>query len=140
MSGNSDGGEVFVTASSSLPLGGDGGWSPAPSSVDSEELQELLEELHIVPARGKRPFGWDTDDSEADCSPSRSRPHASPRLDASSPGPAAAAGAAAEARLPPPPQRAPPAAEPEVIEILDSSDSDSDEEWSIAAPSTARKR
>ncbi|KAL4452046.1 hypothetical protein ABPG75_007708 [Micractinium tetrahymenae] len=138
------------------------GGSPA-SSVDSAELQSLLVELNILPAAAaaplhqqqraqqqggaKRRFVLDSD-SDGECSPSSSRPQASPRLDESGSRLVAAAAAA----LPPPRQqqqqphrgRGPPAPppEPEVIEILDSSSDEEDEdeeEWRIAAPATGLK-
>lgn len=119
----------------------DNSWTPAPSSVDSEELQELLEELQIVPAPSKRPAAGKRplapDSPPGALSPSASRPLASPRLHGSHRGPAGAAAGGQPPQLPP---QAVQAAEPEFVDLLDSSNSDSEEEWSIPAPSTAQKR
>lgn len=118
------------------------------SSVDSQELQTLLEELDIVPVQragaNKRPLGGS---GSLGTSPSTQRPFTSPRLNRDGRGPAAAAAAptaaAGGARL-----RPPTAGDAEVIELLDSSSgSESDdldgegeeEDWHIAAPTTARK-
>ncbi len=138
--------EAEFQSASSSPAGSEPG-SPAGStcsSVDSEELQALLEELQIVPPRpGKRRLvGSEGEDSDDACS---RRPTASPRLQGGRPA----------APLPPPeagsraPSRAQPtaaaaaAAEPEVIELLDSSEEsegEEEEEWRIAAPATTQKR
>lgn len=138
--------------------------SPA-SSVDSAELQSLLLELDVLPAAAvarlqqqqraqqqggaKRRFLLDSD-SDGVCSPSSSRPQASPRLDESG-------SRVATAALLPLPQhqqlqhqqqqrgRAPSASvtEPDVIDILDSSsdeDEEIEEEWCISAPATSQKQ
>lgn len=110
------------------------------SSVDSEELQALLEELQIVPPRsGKRRLGASHGEYSDDAS-SR-RPAASPRLEGGrrpAPLPPAAGSRAPSAQA-----AAAPAAEPEVIELLDSSEDsegEEEEEWRIAAPATTQKR
>ena len=138
----------FLSASSS-PNGGssDGSEPGSPagstcSSVDSEELQALLEELQIVPPRKRRLGSSEGEGSDGASSPTSRRPTASPRLEGGrrpAPPPAAAA---AGSRAPSAQGAAQPAAGPEVIDLLDSSDEDAseDEGWRISAPATAQRR
>lgn len=145
---DSEASELYLSASEGRPSPGSDWDDEAGSvcSVDSEELQELLEELQIVPPRqqpggGKRRLALDEGPDEA-TSPTSQRPSASPRLEAG--GSARPAAAAA-----PPPRpvaaattAATAAGGAEVIDLLSSSSSeeDSEDEWHIAAPGTSQKR
>lgn len=148
----SEGTEYLTAGENSLASSGCS--SPAGStcsSVDSQELQALLEELEIVPARGKRRFEERAQGSEQEevSSPTLRRPSSSPRLDASSrPAAPPAAGAQPPAAASAQPSAAAAAVtrqgtaaqEAEVIELLDSSSSESEDEWRITAPGTSQKR